>query len=529
MTGKRSKRDWWILLIGTIIYWAALPAALLYTATRIDSIFAFFPLPTIVAVPIGGVIIAASLILSGWCVAAFYLRGDGFPIAFLPPMRLVREGPYALSRHPLYLAFSAYLLGLSLIVRSLSGVMIVVPAVILLWILYAAAYEERVLLRRYSDEYRKYMLDVPFFFQYRRNIPGPSIVYATVYLVGKAIVHLLYSVDIEGEENLPSSGPFILLANHASYLDPVFVVAACNCYLRYFTTGEMMRTRLGRWFFNGMGSIPTSRYRVDSGSVRAFLSTLRAKEIVGIFPEGERTWDGNPIPINPTVVRLLKRSNVPLVAARIDGSYAAYPRWSSYLLPGRVKVQFFSPSSSDEIEDVLSHIRSVDIGRTLVSRSTRGVERLIWACPGCGTIGGITAHDHKIICERCHAEWTLDRSLNLTSRDGKGVPLQEFVSFLKDADLFQGMDTLSSIGPIDLLVGGENLTHVASGEVAYRDGALHVDGREFPLTDARIIRLEGKDRLDIGLAQDRRLRMVFHRDSTLKWERFLRLKLEIEP
>jgi len=384
-------------------------------------------------------------------------------------------------------------------------------------------------VRRYGEEYQQYRMDVPFFFRRARNIPGPSIVYAIVYLVGKMIVHIMYTITAKGVENVPRSGPFILLANHASYLDPVFLVAACNRYVRFFTTGEMMRTRLGRWFFNGMGSIPTSRYKVDSASVRAFLTALKAGEIVGIFPEGERTWDGNPLSINATVMRLLKRANVPIVAARIEGSYAAYPRWSSYPLPGMITVRIFPPSSPDQIEDALALIKTSQLGRTTFPRSTRGLERLIWACPACGTIGGITSHGRKLRCRNCHAEWAVDRSLKIHAGDGTSVSLQEFVSFLSDRDFFGDADTLSSIGTVDLLVGGKELSPVVSGEVIYHDIALHVGERSFPLCEARIIRLEGKNRLDIGFAKDRRLRLVFHRDSPLKWEKFLRAKLEIEP
>ncbi|HHR84839.1 MAG TPA: hypothetical protein ENL23_00655 [Candidatus Acetothermia bacterium] len=516
------------LQLAILMYWVVLPALLLFVAHKADLLLSFSSLPAEVAVPIGGLLLFGSIAISSWCVATLYLRGGGFPLAFMPPVRLVREGPYALSRHPLYLAFTLYLLGLSLIVRSLAGVMIVVPAFALLWILYARLHEEGVLVRRYGEEYRQYKKDVPFFFHSQRDIPGPSIVYAIVYLVGKVIVHIMYSVTVKGEENVPRSGPCILLSNHASYLDPVFLVAACNRYVRFFTTGEMMRTRLGRWFFNGMGSIPTSRYKVDSASVRAFLAALKTGDIVGIFPEGERTWDGNPLPINTTVVRLLKRANVPIVAARIEGSYAAYPRWSSYPLPGRIAVHFFAASLSDQIENVFPRIRTNKAGTTVFPRSTRGLERLVWACPACGTIGGIAPYGSRIVCDHCHAEWLLDRSLNVRATDGTSVPLPQFVSFLSEKDFFREMDSLSSIGSVDLLVGGEELSRVASGEVVYRDGALHVGERSFPLSEARIIRLEGKDRLDIGFAQDSRLRMVFHRDSPLKWEHFLHAKLKRE-
>ncbi len=530
MTDKSSLQRMLKFLLAALVYWVALPALLLFVAYKVDLLVSFSSLPAEVAVPIGGLILLVSVVLSSWCAATLYLRGGGFPLAFMPPKRLVREGPYSLSRHPLYIAFTVYLLGLSLILRSLSGIIIVVPAFILLWILYARLHEERGLVRRYGEKYRGYKKDVPFFFRSQRNIPGPSVVYAIVYLVGKAIVHTMYSVTVKAEEDVPRSGPCILLSNHASYLDPVFLVAACNRYVRFFTTGEMMRTHFGKWFFHGMGSIPTSRYKVDSASVRAFLAALKTGDIVGIFPEGERTWDGNPLPINTTVVRLLKRANVPIVAARIEGSYAAYPRWSSYPLPGRINVHFSAPSSPDQIESVLPRIRTNKTGRTVFPRSTRGLERLVWACPACGTIGGIAPYGSRIVCEHCHAEWTLDRNMQVLATDGTTVPLLEFVSFFSEKDFFGETDTLSSIGKVDLLVGGQDLSFVASGEVVYRDGALHMGERSFPLSEARIIRLEGKNRLDIGFAQDRRLRLVFDRDSPLKWERFLRRgKLDIEP
>jgi len=523
---RGSKR--FMFLVAVVGYWMGLPVFLLFLSREIDVTLSIPLLPWAPALSIGAALFLGSVVISCWCAVALYLRGGGFPLSFLPPVRLVQEGPYALSRHPLYLAFTAYLLGLSLVVRSPAGAIIVVPVFVLLWILYACLHEERVLVRRYGEEYSEYKKDVPFFFRARRKIPGPSIVYAIVYVVGKAIVHIMYSVAVEGEENVPLSGPCILLSNHASYLDPVFLVAACNRYVRFFTTGEMMRTRVGRWFFNAMGSIPTSRYRVDSASVRAFLAVLKAGDIVGIFPEGERTWDGNPLPINPTVKRLLKRANVPLVAAHLEGSYAAYPRWSSYLLPGRINVRFSAPSSSDQILEVLLRIRTNETGYTMFPRSARGLERLIWACPACRKIGGITARGHKIICKHCHVEWTLDRGLNVHASNGTSVSLREFVSFLSREDFFRKTDTLSSIGKVDLLIGGEELSPVAYGEVVYRDGSLHVGGRSFSISEARIIRLEGKDRLDIGFEQGRRLRLVLHRDSPLKWERFLLWKLGIK-
>ena len=144
-----------------------------------------------------------------------------------------------------------------------------------------------------------------------------------------------------------------------------------------------------------------------------------------------------------------------------------------------------------------------------------------------GKSGRMTGHlgGHEILCEHCHTKWSLDRNLRVHAGDGTSVPLREFVSFLTETDFFLGADTLASIGSVDLLVGGKELSRIASGEVVYRDGELHVGGSAFSVSEAHIIRLEGKNRLDLGFAKDYRLRLVFHSDSPLKWEQFLRVKL----
>jgi 1-acyl-sn-glycerol-3-phosphate acyltransferase len=102
-------------------------------------------------------------------------------------------------------------------------------------------------------------------------LPGPGILFSLTYLSGKFIVALLFPVKAKGTENLPHQGSYILLCNHASYLDPVLLIAASNRYVRFFTTGEMMATLAKAWLFRALGSIPTSRYPVDSHLVRAFL------------------------------------------------------------------------------------------------------------------------------------------------------------------------------------------------------------------------------------------------------------------
>jgi protein-S-isoprenylcysteine O-methyltransferase Ste14 len=74
---------------------------------------------------------------------------------YKPSAALVRSGPFAYSRNPLYVSLILLTLGLALLVNALWCVVLLVPAVIVLRF-GVVAREEAYLLRRFGDEYRCY-------------------------------------------------------------------------------------------------------------------------------------------------------------------------------------------------------------------------------------------------------------------------------------------------------------------------------------------------------------------------------------
>lgn len=513
-----------LFLAGLAFYWGGIPFVLLIAGERIG----LKSIPAWIGAPFGGSLIALGGLGAVWCTVTIYLRGGGFPIAFMPPKRLVQAGPYGFSRHPLYISFLLYLLGLGLVFRS-AGTVVLIPGIGIVIALYARFHEERALERKFGAEYAAYRRVVPFGFRYRRGVPGPGLLFALVYLVGKPILRALFPTRVQGKENLPQTGPALLIANHSSYLDPLFIFAAADRYIRFLAKSELMRSGFGRWFFTRTGTIPTSRYRVDPGAVRGLLSALQAGEIVGIFPEGERTWDGNPLPVPSQVRRILARAGVPIIPVRITGGYVIYPRWADYPLPGPLTVEFFPPlpppHTAADIDKALSCIAAQATGMTLFPRSARGIELVLWACPHCHEIGVIEPHRRNVCCRKCGAEWRLDRKLRLHPRTGAPVTIGALSASIPVDEIIENRESLNSIGEVDVFTGNGALEPVGTGTVMYRAGEIRLDGTAFPLADARILRMEGKDRLDIGFSGGRRLRLRFHRDSPLKWALFLERKL----
>jgi len=317
----------------------------------------------------------------------------------------------------------------------------------------------------------------------------------------------------------------------ACYLDPIFLVAASDRYIRFFTTAEMMRTSLGRWLFTRLGSIPIHRYRNDPQGVRELLRALKEKEIIGLFPEGERSWDGNPLPVSDRVKKLLVKLDVPIVPAQIDGNYAVFPRWAKIPLPGRIVIGFHPPEqppfSEEKIASLLAKIAAPSGGKTALLRSPKGIEKLLWACPDCHAIGSIFTEGPVIRCKECHTTWRLDRELILHSADGKSIPLAKLSASLDEEEIFAGKETLSSLGQVDLLKGRDRLRLIASGTLSYRKGNLSIEDHPIPLHNLRLLTIEGKNRLDIGFHDGERIRLHFRKDSPLKWQRFLQVRSRI--
>ncbi len=77
--------------------------------------------------------------------------------------RLVRKGPYACMRHPMHLALLFFPLAFALILGSASFALFVWPAEVLLMLFLIKTVEEPEALRKFGDEYRRYMAEVPAF------------------------------------------------------------------------------------------------------------------------------------------------------------------------------------------------------------------------------------------------------------------------------------------------------------------------------------------------------------------------------
>ena len=134
-------------------------------------------------------------------------------------------------------------------------------------------------------------------------------------------------IRFEGEENVPEEGPFVIVLSHQSHLDSLLLHTFCPRLMFTLAKSSVFRTRFMAWLAPRVGAVPTRRYQVDPQAVRVALRLIGKGEGVGVFPEGERSWDGELQPLRSGTIRLLLKAGVPVIPCGMVGTYEVFPRW----------------------------------------------------------------------------------------------------------------------------------------------------------------------------------------------------------
>jgi 1-acyl-sn-glycerol-3-phosphate acyltransferase len=134
------------------------------------------------------------------------------------------------------------------------------------------------------------------------------------------LCHLLFRPRVEGRENIPRTGPAILVSNHISAGDTFLLPAMIRRRLTFpakleLFQGRGFKGRLLAWFLTVVGQVPLNRSggRASAGSMDEVLQVLRDGKLLGIYPEGTRSPDGRLYKGKTGVARLVLQAGVPVI------------------------------------------------------------------------------------------------------------------------------------------------------------------------------------------------------------------------
>ena len=164
---------------------------------------------------------------------------------------------------------------------------------------------------------------------------------------------VFFRMHIDGSDNVPGKGPFLLICNHQSYLDPLFCGSPSRRQLAFVARDTLFKS----WFFGNLiasvGTIPIKRDKSDLGAVKKMLRTLQDGKGLCLFPEGTRSQDGKISALKPGFGFICRKTKAPIVPVVVDGAFECWPRFAKFFSPGHdISVSYGQSISPQEIENM---------------------------------------------------------------------------------------------------------------------------------------------------------------------------------
>lgn len=166
-----------------------------------------------------------------------------------------------------------------------------------------------------------------------------------------ALADTAFRGEVVGADNLPKSGPFLMASNHCSHLDPPLLGCRLPHQIRFFARKTLWKPGFPAWWLTAVGTIPVDRDGADIAAMKKTIAAIEEGGIVILFPEGTRSMDGQLQPAKSGVGMIACKTQVPVVPARIFGSFEAFGRNAKIPTPHPVSVVIGRPLDPVDYDD----------------------------------------------------------------------------------------------------------------------------------------------------------------------------------
>jgi 1-acyl-sn-glycerol-3-phosphate acyltransferase len=168
-----------------------------------------------------------------------------------------------------------------------------------------------------------------------------------LYIIAKIkfliIFKLFFRLKVTGQQNIPQDGPFIIVANHSSLLDPVILVVSIKPKIFFVAAAYLFEIRWLGYLLRKANSIPVQREN-DIKAIKQALKILQQGGVLGIFPEGGIDRQKDDLPIKAGAAFLATRVGVPIVPIKIKGADKALPRGAKFIRSlNKIEVEIKKP------------------------------------------------------------------------------------------------------------------------------------------------------------------------------------------
>lgn len=164
------------------------------------------------------------------------------------------------------------------------------------------------------------------------------------------LLHLYCRGKVYGSDRVPRTGPLLVVSNHASNIDPLFVSCSVKRPVAFMAKQELFEIPVLSKAIALYGAYPVKRGSGDFGAVKSAIAALKEGWAAGIFLEGTRREDGR-IP-NPKLgaAAIAAKTKAPLLPLSLWGTHLIFQA-DAPLIPAPVTIRIGEPIEPPQSDD----------------------------------------------------------------------------------------------------------------------------------------------------------------------------------
>jgi len=190
----------------------------------------------------------------------------------------------------------------------------------------------------------------------RARVAGQGWAARSFYRLCRGIVivfgRVWFRLSVNGRENVPVSGPYVVAPVHRSNLDTPLVGAAMPTRVRFMGKDSLWAKKAGGWFVTALGGFPVSRGSADREAMKRCFEMIEGGEPVVLFAEGERKSGPLVQPLYDGACYVAAKYRVPIVPVAVGGSERAMPKGATFIRPRKIHVEIGTPiTTADRVPE----------------------------------------------------------------------------------------------------------------------------------------------------------------------------------
>ena len=178
-----------------------------------------------------------------------------------------------------------------------------------------------------------------------------TLVYSLFVFASKVVSKLFFNLKYDKEQFKNIKGPCLILANHESSIDFIFLAAALKKKAHFVISNSFYQINPIKPLLTAAGVIPKQQFQTSLSDMRKIKGSLENNIPLIIYPAGMMSENGVTTPIPKATGKTAKWLGHDVYVAYITGSYLSNPKWGNKWRKGKMNLSIKKLYSKEELAD----------------------------------------------------------------------------------------------------------------------------------------------------------------------------------